>query len=236
WISPVQEQASRVENQMVRWLTGRIKQARLKLAPVAKKKGKSEVGATAGLSSSAAGDGAVGVENASNQCVSSTAGQATSGTPEPAGDLWFYSKSEHALVFERNGSRIEFHSAHNADNLRGAGLDLLVIDEAADVSEYAWRTVLKPMLLDAHGEALIIGTPRGTQHWLHRVFLRGTTGRENNPYESIALATSENPLIPKADIEEFRAEMSEDEFRQEFEAQFIDVVNTPFPRVDEAVA
>ena len=85
---------------------------------------------------------------------------------------WQHRKSEHALICA-NGSRIEFHSAQAPDHLRGAGLDLLVVDEAADVSEYTWKSVLKPMLLDSNGQAFILGTPRGTGNWLHRVYLLG---------------------------------------------------------------
>jgi len=147
---------------------------------------------------------------------------------------WKHLKSEHALVCS-NGSRIEFKSAHVPDNLRGAGLDLLVVDEAADVSDYTWKMVLKPMLLDSLGEAYILGTPRGTQNWLHRVFLLGQNENKASGYASLQLATRSNPRLKESDVNDFRLEMSEDEFRQEFEAEFIDGVNAAFSKIDEAI-
>lgn len=144
---------------------------------------------------------------------------------------WSHRKLDHALLYS-NGSRIEFHSAHLADNLRGAGLELVIVDEAADISEYAWKMVIKPMLLDAKGRAFIIGTPRGTNHWLHRIFLMGSDPARAERYESKQLSTRDNPRIDKQEIEDYREEMTPEEFEQEIEAKFIDDVNAMFPRVD----
>src|SRR6185436_17168623 len=47
------------------------------------------------------------------------------------------------------------------------------------------------------------------------------------------LPTRENERIPAEEIEEYRAEMTDEEFRQEFEAEFIDGVNAAFTNVDE---
>src|SRR6185436_7995507 len=46
------------------------------------------------------------------------------------------------------------------------------------------------------------------------------------------LPTRENERIPAEEIEEYRAEMTDEEFRQEFEAEFIDGVNAAFTNVD----
>jgi hypothetical protein len=148
---------------------------------------------------------------------------------------WDHRKQEHALIYSGNGSRIEFHSAHVPDRLRGAGLNLVVIDEAADVSEYTWNLVIKPMLLDAHGEAFILGTPRGTGNWLHRLYLLGQDGEHARTYRSIRLPTTRNPRITKEELDEFRADMSEEEFRQEFEAEFIESAGAVFTKITDAI-
>ena len=150
---------------------------------------------------------------------------------------WQHKISEHALICS-NGSRIEFHSAHTRDRLRGAGLDLVVVDEAADVDEYVWKTVLKPMLLEKRGQAFIIGTPRGKSHWLHRVFLlgrEGGAGSERGTYASIQFPTRANPWVPADDLEDYKLEMTPEQFKQEFEAEFIDGVNTIFAGVEKCV-
>ncbi|HYF49506.1 MAG TPA: phage terminase large subunit [Planctomycetota bacterium] len=151
-----------------------------------------------------------------------------------ARDVWEHHKSEHAFVYMKNGSRIEFHSAQAPDHLRGAGLDLVIIDEAADVSEYTWKHVIKPMLLESRGRALILGTPRGTQNWLHKLFLLGNQP-EHDAYKSFQKKSSDNPKIEAKDLEEYKLEMTDLEFRQEFDAEFIDGAGSVFPTVLECV-
>jgi len=68
-----------------------------------------------------------------------------------------------------NGSNIFLRSADNPDSIRGIGLDYVVIDEAADISEEAWTAVIRPTLSDRMGHALIIGTPKG-RNWLYDVY------------------------------------------------------------------
>jgi hypothetical protein len=148
---------------------------------------------------------------------------------------WDHRKQEHALIYSGNGSRIEFHSAHVPDRLRGAGLNLVVIDEAADVSEYTWNMVIKPMLLDAHGEAFILGTPRGAGNWLHRLYLLGQDSEHARTYRSIRLPTTRNPRITREELDEFRADMSEEEFKQEFEAEFVESAGAVFTKIGDAI-
>ncbi|MEI6235355.1 MAG: phage terminase large subunit [Planctomycetota bacterium] len=147
---------------------------------------------------------------------------------------WTHRTSEHALVCD-NGSRMEFHSAHTPDRLRGAGLDLAIIDEAADVSEYTWKEVVKPMLLESRGKAFVVGTPRGKNNWLHRIFMLGNNQESRGPYSSIQLPTTANPLIPAADLEEYKLDMTPEKYRQEFEAEFIDGVDTVFAGIDSCI-
>jgi hypothetical protein len=157
------------------------------------------------------------------------------GLPDERADFWQHRRSEHALVFCANDSRIEFHTAHTPDNLRGAGLDLAIIDEAADVSEDTWKLIIRPMLLESRGEAVILGTPRGKNNWLHRVFMLGQSADHRNLYGSIRLPSRANPLLDVSEIDAYRGEMPPDEFRQEFEAEFIDGVNSPFPGLENRI-
>ena len=69
-------------------------------------------------------------------------------------------EAEHRMEFP-SGGVVEVKSAHNPESLRGAGLDLLVMDEAAYVREEAWTSSLRPALTDRRGKALFISTPRG---------------------------------------------------------------------------
>ena len=68
-------------------------------------------------------------------------------------------ESEHLTSFPNRGF-VRVRSADNPQNLRGEGLDLVVIDEAQNVAEEVWTEVLRPSLTDRQGKALFIGTFR----------------------------------------------------------------------------
>ena len=66
----------------------------------------------------------------------------------------------------------------SADNLRGVGLNFLVLDEFADIPEEAWTEVLRPTISDkyANGKVLFVGTPKGYGNWSYDMFQRGQAG------------------------------------------------------------
>lgn len=137
---------------------------------------------------------------------------------------WKYVPAESALIHVRNQSRIEFHTTYLPDRLRGAGLDYLVIDETADVSEYAWAQVLRPMLLESKGRALFLGTPRGKANWFYKLFCK-----PSDMYDSLQIPTSESPLIDPKELHALRQEMPPALYAQEFLATFNDSTSIFFP-------
>ena len=83
--------------------------------------------------------------------------------------------SDRKIVF-RNGSEIEFKSADNEDSLRGAGLDFVLLDEAARIKEAAYLA-LRPALADRQGRGIFLTTPKG-KNWIHSLFLRALKNKE----------------------------------------------------------
>lgn len=128
----------------------------------------------------------------------------------------------------KSGGFVRFRSAA-AGSLRGPGFDLIIIDEAADVRESAWRLELLPTLLERNGRALLMGTPKGKANWLHRVFEHAACDPKWSRYHA---STSANPIITAAQLEAFKSEMTELEFRQEFEAEFLDAAESMFPGIE----
>ena len=57
-----------------------------------------------------------------------------------------------------------FKTAERPDNLRGEGLDLLLMDEADFIDEEVWTEVLRPALSDRLGRAMFISTPLSLIH------------------------------------------------------------------------
>lgn len=122
------------------------------------------------------------------------------------------------MVALPGGGEIQVKSADNPDSLRGAGLDGVVIDEAAYAKEEAWTESLRPALADRQGWALFISTPDGL-NWFHRLYERA--GRLAG-WQAWQCPTWENPRIAEEELEHARAQMGELVFRQEFAAEFLD--------------
>ena len=114
---------------------------------------------------------------------------------------------------------VQVRSADSPDSLRGEGLDLVVIDEAAFVQEEAWQEALRPALSDRLGRALIISTPKGL-NWYWACYERGRDPLQVD-WQSWQLPTSANPGIAPSEIEDARATLPERVFEQEYEAAFL---------------
>ena len=129
------------------------------------------------------------------------------------------SRAEKRIEF-KNESVICFRSAENWQNLVGEGLKFLVVDEAARVNQLAWQESLRPTLADTNGRALIVGTPKG-KNWFYHMWSRGQDPAQPE-YASWNFPTLSNPYIDPKEIEEARATLPVDVFRQEWEAVFLD--------------
>lgn len=125
------------------------------------------------------------------------------------------------------GGEITMKSADAPDALRGDGLDLVVLDEAAFIQEEVWTDAIRPALSDRKGGALLISTPNG-YNWFHNAFQRGQEGRAD--WQSWQYPTSDNPLIDPAEIEAARDTLSSRTFAQEYEAAFVSIEGSLFKR------
>ncbi len=116
------------------------------------------------------------------------------------------------------GRKIHVRSGENKDALRGLKLYFAVVDEAAFVPEEVFTKIIRPALADLKGEAVIISTPEGRNHF-YEWFKLGKEGT-NPEWKSWHLTTADNPTIPPEEIEEARKTLSSYVFKQEFEANF----------------
>ncbi len=132
-----------------------------------------------------------------------------------------------------NGSVIEFKSAEIPENLRGFGIDFLVVDEAAFLAGELWEEVLRPALSDRQGKALFIGTPKG-RNWFFHLFARGMDTRQAN-WESFTFPTGDNPYIRPEEIDDARRSLPEAVFAQEYLARFIDEGAGVFSGVNDII-
>ncbi len=128
------------------------------------------------------------------------------------------------VTFPPGEGYIQLKSADNVNSLRGEGLDLAILDEAAFTLEAAWHEAIRPALADRQGEAAFYSTPNG-RNWFHRLFANASGLDE---WEAWQFPTSDNAHIPAGEIALAESEMPSRTFLQEFEAHFIDAAGAVF--------
>lgn len=132
---------------------------------------------------------------------------------------WLKDVNKSDLAFTLvNGSMIYLRSADNPDSIRGIGLDYVVLDEAADISEEAWKAVIRPTLSDKEGSAMIISTPKG-RGWLYDVY---NDAKHLNDWASWQFTTAEGGIVSEEELAQARIDLDERTYLQEYEAKFVD--------------
>jgi len=143
----------------------------------------------------------------------------------------FATKNEVDLSIELvNGSRIELKGGENADNLRGASLSNVVLDEAAYIPHDAWEMVIRPALADQRGSAFFISTPAGYNHF-HEMWEQAA---ELDDWQTFSYSTIEGGNVPAEEVELARRTLDERTFRQEFLASFETFTGRVFPDFDDS--
>ena len=118
----------------------------------------------------------------------------------------------------RNGSLLHLQTLETPDQGRGQGADLVWIDEACELTLAHWETI-SPSLTERRGAAIVSTSPRGFD-WVYDHFWKNA---ENGipGYWACKYATSDNPIISKDELDAAKATMSDEMYRQEFEADFV---------------
>lgn len=130
-----------------------------------------------------------------------------------------------------NGSIFEARSADKPDLLRGPGVNLLILEEAAMLDPYVVGPVLRPTIADTHGSILAISTPRG-YNWFFEWFMSGQDPLQPN-YNSWQVSSRE--VLPPEEIEELCRMLTQDEVRQEIDAEFVSAAGMVFTGLDECL-
>lgn len=143
----------------------------------------------------------------------------------------------------QNGSKVWLLGAEDPDKIRGAKLNGVIVDEVAQMPNEIWSEVLRPALMDTHGWALFIGTPKGI-NLFSEMFERGRSEKYKNEWVSYRYTCYDTDALTPAEIEAYRAEVDENTFRREMMCDFsasaddqllsLDVVSESMSRVIEA--
>ncbi len=136
-------------------------------------------------------------------------------------EQWEAKNEQQKLILLPDGGSIRVRSGDDPDSLRGASLDLAVLDEAAFLREAIWTAAIRPTLSDRRGKALFLSTPNGIGNWFYRIYTFGLDPTRPE-WHAWTFPTSTNPHIPADEIEAAWRDLPERIFRAEYLAEFTD--------------
>lgn len=127
-------------------------------------------------------------------------------------------KTERRIEFPASGTLIQFKTAEDPQSLRGAGLDILWMDEAAFIPDSEAWDVVSPALADKDGCVITTTTPHG-KNWLWEEFFDGAALEDEREFR-VQYTSIDNPYFKRAVWERYRRRYHPILFKQEFLASF----------------
>lgn len=115
-----------------------------------------------------------------------------------------------------NGGRIQLLGSDNPDAIRGIYLDGVVMDEYAQMHGSLFGEVIRPALSDRRGFAIFIGTPKG-KNVFHELYEKA---KDHPDWFTSLHRASDTRIVEKAELEDARSMMTEDEYMQEYECSW----------------
>jgi hypothetical protein len=133
---------------------------------------------------------------------------------------------ESALTMElANGSRIVSLPGEEGTVRGYSGARLLVLDEAARVSDELYRSV-RPMLAVSQGRLIAMSTPFGKRGWFFDEW------HSANTWERVRITADQCPRIAPDFLREERAALGERWFMQEYYCIFMEMMGAIFSGAD----
>jgi hypothetical protein len=140
-----------------------------------------------------------------------------------------------------NGAKVSLFGADNADAMRGLGFSGVYMDEYGDFKPSVFGNVIRPALSDKQGWAVFAGTPKGkNQFW----DIYETARRIPDEWFVLRLPASDSGLLPQSELNAAKAQLSDDQYLQEYECSFEAAILGAFygtemrqaePRINERV-
>lgn len=127
-----------------------------------------------------------------------------------------------------NNAVIWFKSGEKPDNLYGEDVDAAVIDEFTRLRAEAWHAV-RSTLTATKGPIRFIGNVKGRQNWGYALARKAQSGEPGMAYHKItwqhAVAAG---ILDRAEIEDARAQLPPNVFKELYEAEPSDDAGNPF--------
>lgn len=115
----------------------------------------------------------------------------------------------------------------NRENFRGMKAYKEVFDEVDTCKDFfiGWQEIFRPALTDTGGGATFIGTPKKENPNLRRLEKMASV---DSDYKAFHFTTSDNPFIPRNEIEKAKKELDYETYEQEFQAEYLDNAGSLF--------
>ena len=121
------------------------------------------------------------------------------------------------LVRLPNNATIRLFGADNPDTLRGLYFDGIVLDEFGDFRPKLYGEVILPTIADRQGWLLAIGTPKGKNNAFYQICQKA---KYEDAWYFKELKASQSKILPQSELDNMKAQMSEEQYEQEFEVSF----------------
>lgn len=132
---------------------------------------------------------------------------------------WILDTNESDLTIRlTNNSQICLKSAEQGDNLRGASLSFVCLDEFCDLDiDEIWAQIIRPALADQKGHALFLGTPKATNQSAKDLY---DTAYTRPGWAGFTYTTAEGGFVDADEIAQARDDLAPKVFKQEYEASW----------------
>lgn len=142
----------------------------------------------------------------------------------------FY-KNESRRIIRYRGGQIRVKTGRQPDALRGGNVDKLILDECAYLDPDAWNKVGQPMLLAREGVAELYSTPK-RRNWFFQLFNKASDP-ENEHWRAWHFPTTRNPHLSATSLAMLTADMTDEDYKQEILAEFLEGQGAVFRYIDE---
>lgn len=136
-------------------------------------------------------------------------------------------------IVMNTGSVIGIRGSDREDNLRGRGLDFVVMEEFAFHKQGVWELIIRPPLADRMGGALFIGTPSMKKGVHYRQLHDYSKSGKDSEWSYFHYTIYDNPFIRPTEIEAIKKSTSEVAWKQEYMAEFVEEVGVVYYEFNE---
>ena len=134
------------------------------------------------------------------------------------------------LVDLAHGGRIQAKAADEPKSLQGDRVTAAFVDEAHDINEEAWANFM-PALTDSKGVLRAIGIAKGKSRF-RSYFQRGLDDNEDR-FNAFSVPSTSNPYIDAKELDLMREDLTENEFKQQYLAEWAEDDGQVFKSADD---